>query len=83
MGRSKFIYTGPKITSWEDVPLIMDLSFAATLLDESLETLKRGARAGTFPAFKSAEKWKVEKTDLQNYIENNKVKPLGNTNETA
>ena len=62
-------------TSWDQVPLVMDLQVASIILNNSLEVLKRHARMGTFPAFKDNEKWKVTKDDLMAYIEQNKVKP--------
>lgn len=62
-------------TSWDQVPLVMDLQVAAIILSQSIETMKRRSRSGDFPAFKCGSDWKVTKDDLMAYIERNKVKP--------
>lgn len=62
-------------TSWDQVPLVMDLQVAAIILSQSIETMKKRSRAGDFPAFKCGSDWKVTKDDLMAYIESNKVKP--------
>lgn len=62
-------------TSWDQVPLVMDLKVAAVILDSSHEKLRYRSQIGQFPAFKCGDVWKVTKDDLMAYIESNKVKP--------
>lgn len=40
------------ITNWEDVPVYMDLSYAALLLGFKVKTIESKARAGEIPAAK-------------------------------
>lgn len=68
MVKKKFVY------NWEDVPVIIDLPYAAVLLGSSVDCLKRLSRNGIFPAFKHGGEWRVTKDDLLAYIENHKVK---------
>ena len=63
----------PKIiTSWDQIPLVMDLPLACVLLGKSYEGLKKSCQQGKFPAFKCGTEWRVLKDDLIAYIENNK-----------
>ena len=58
------------ITSWEQVPVVMDLPFAARILGQSVETLKKRSQRGELPgAFKAGRDWRVEKDALRKYIE--------------
>lgn len=59
------------ITSWDELPLIMDLPMVSMLLGEHPETLKTKSRKGEFPAFKEGKLWRVEKNALQRHIERN------------
>lgn len=68
MTRTKYVYR------WEDVPVIIDLPYAAVLLGSSVDSLKRLSRNGVFPAFKHGVEWRVAKADLEKYIEENKAK---------
>ena len=64
------------ITSWSDVPIIIDLPFASDLLGLTVAQLKKKSRNGTFPAFKIGERsWRVKKDDLLSWIDKHKVKP--------
>lgn len=61
------------ITSWEQVPVVMNLELACTILGRGYDALKKDAREGRFPAFKNgAKKWAVTKEDLLAYIERHK-----------
>ena len=62
-----------QITSWDDVPLIMDLNYVARLIQVTPEALKQRCLKGTFPGYKEGKLWRVSKTDLINHIEDNKV----------
>ena len=58
------------ITTWDELPIIMDLPLAARILGLVPDTLKKHAIAGTFPAFKPDNKsWRVTKEALMKYIE--------------
>ena len=60
------------ITSWEQVPIIMDLPLAAKILSKTYDNLVKRSKSGTFPAFKVGKEWRVTKDDLIKYIEDNK-----------
>jgi len=58
------------ITDWSQVPLIIDLPFAARILGRSVESLKKRAQRGELPgAFRDGRLWRVSKSQLQNYVE--------------
>lgn len=62
------------ITSWNDVPVVLDLPFAAELLGLSVYQLKKESRSGNFPAFKIGEKsWRVSKDDLIGWMDSKKI----------
>jgi len=46
----------------------MDLRFASLLLGQGVDSLKKRAQRGEFPAFKSGRDWRVTKDALINYI---------------
>lgn len=60
------------ITSWEQVPIIMDLPFVGKILGKTYDNLVKRSREGAFPAFKDGKEWRVTKDDLIRYIEENK-----------
>lgn len=63
------------ITSWNDVPIILDLPFAAELLGLSVDHLKKESRAFRFPAFKVGERsWRVRKDDLIEWMNAQKIR---------
>ncbi len=62
------------ITSWEQVPIVMDLTYACRILGKSYEHLKYRCRNNLFPGFKDGKEWRVTKDDLIRYIEENKNK---------
>lgn len=60
------------ITSWDQVPLIMDLPFVCRIIAKSYDRLVKLSQQGKFPAFKAGSEWRVTKDDLIRYIEENK-----------
>ena len=69
MARPKKAITPAQVTTWERIPVIFDLSFAACLIRMDQENLRKIARSGGFPAFKVGTKWRVRKTDLSEWID--------------
>ena len=61
------------ITDWNQVPVVMDLPFAARIMGKSPESLKARCIKGDFPAFKDGKLWYVEKAALRAYIDGNSV----------
>ena len=58
------------ITNWDQVPVVIDLPFAARILGQSIETLKKRSQRGELPgAFKAGREWRINKAALRNYIE--------------
>ncbi|TQI66227.1 helix-turn-helix domain-containing protein [Clostridium sp. KNHs216] len=60
-------------TAWERVPVVFDLPYAATLLNVSLDRIRKLAQRGEFPAFKIGKLWRVNKADMLDYIDRQKV----------
>ncbi|HBM76087.1 MAG TPA: DNA-binding protein [Clostridiaceae bacterium] len=61
-------------TNWQQIPVVMNLQTACTILGRSYDNLQKAAKDGTFPAFKNGErKWAVKKDDLLDYIEKQKT----------
>lgn len=56
------------VTSWDEVPIVMDLPFAARIVGQSAEYLKKRCQKGTFPGYKESEQWRVTKTALQRHL---------------
>jgi len=58
------------ITSWEQVPVVIDLPFASRILGQSIETLKKRSQRGELPgAFKAGREWRIAKNTFRDYIE--------------
>lgn len=57
------------VTSWERVPLVFSLAYAACLLDMYPENLRIMAKSGKFPAFKAGKNWKVEKEKMRAWLD--------------
>ena len=58
-------------TSWDEVPVLMDLVYAARLVGytpEYLQVLCKPGRKNRFPAGKIGNQWRVEKEALMNYL---------------
>lgn len=62
---------------WEDVPIIFDLAFAATLTGFSSERLRQLSRAGEFPARKigtgNHAVWRIDKDEFVSWWESKKI----------
>ncbi len=57
-----------KPTSWDDVPLVLNIQEVADLLGVHLNTIKKKV-GDEIPARKVGRSWRVSKSDLQRYIE--------------
>lgn len=57
-----------KITNWEQVPVIFDLSYAALLFGYTIDTLQKKAKKGEFPAHKKLGKWLVFKDEAEKWL---------------
>jgi excisionase family DNA binding protein len=58
------------VADWSDVPVIIDLPFAARLLGLSVECLKKKAQSQQLPgAIKIGKVWRIDKSALKSYIE--------------
>ena len=57
------------ITSWDEVPLVMDLPLAARIVGQNPEYLKKRAGRGGFPAYKEGGSWRVSKDALREHID--------------
>ena len=52
------------VTSWEEVPLMVDTGYIARLFGVCKETARRLCMTGELPAFKLCEQWYVSKEAL-------------------
>lgn len=57
------------VTSWEKVPVIFDIPYAACLLGINPETLRCMVKDGQLPAFKVGKKWKIKKEHFISWVE--------------
>lgn len=59
------------ISSWDELPLVLDLPLVAQILGFNLRTIQRKAQNSEIPAKKIFDKeWRVEKEELKKFIEN-------------
>lgn len=56
------------ITSWDEVPVIMDIPYAARLLGFTTDVLSRKCQKGEIPAHKIFNKWRIRKDELMQFI---------------
>jgi|LSQX01.3.fsa_nt_gb excisionase family DNA binding protein len=56
------------VTDWNDVPVLLDLPYAARIVGMSAEYIKRLSNAGKFPAVKVGNSWRVNRDDLMVYV---------------
>ena len=56
------------ITSWEQVPLILDLAQISMLLGIDNETARRKCVSGEIPAKKVGKFWRAEKNEIRRYL---------------
>lgn len=57
------------ITDWDSVPIVVDLAYVSSLLGVSNEYARRLVNNGTIKAFKVGKLWRINKTDLKNFVE--------------
>lgn len=58
---------GQYVTSWENVPVLVDLPFVAALFGVSHERARTLCTSGTIPAFKVGGMWRVNKRELMRF----------------
>ena len=56
-------------TTWDDVPIIIDLPYAAHLLGCSYEIARKMCQSGKLKAFKVGDMWRILKDDLVAYTQ--------------
>ena len=71
------------ITSWDDVPIGMDLPFAARIVGTTPEALVKRCQKGTFPGYKEGKLWRVEKDALREHIAVNMAASRNNADDIA
>lgn len=63
------------ITSWDPIPLIMDLPLAGQIVGLHPEYLRKLSNEGKFPAYKISENsWRIDKEDLRLWLESKKTR---------
>ena len=63
------------VTDWDDVPIIMDIPYAARIIGVTPESLVKRCQRGTFPAYHEGKLWRITKDALLRHIEVNSVMP--------
>lgn len=58
------------ITNWDDVPVIIDVPYAARLYGINADRACRLCRAGKLPAFKVGKLWRLRREDVIKDINN-------------
>lgn len=56
-------------TSWEDVPIILDIATAALILGMPYDSVRKHIRDGTIPASKIGKLWRITKEALKAFLE--------------
>jgi len=58
------------VTSWDEVPVVLDLPWACRILGKSYESLKKRAQDGKLPgAFKDGMEWRINREKFRAYCE--------------
>ena len=55
-------------TSWEDVPIILDIATSALILGIPYDSVRKLIREGTIPASKIGKLWRITKEALMEYL---------------
>ena len=55
-------------TSWDDVPIVMDVATAARILAVPYECLRMKVKRRELPAIKIGTLWRITKTSLMKYV---------------
>ena len=63
-------------TSWEDVPIVLDISTVAIILGMPYETVRKYVVKGVIPASKIGSLWRITKDSLMTYLDVQREKPL-------
>ena len=64
------------ITSWDEIPLILDIPLICRMLGRSYENVKKMCQRGQLPAFKVGKEWRFNKPTLLSWIEAQTDGPL-------
>lgn len=56
-------------TSWDDVPIILDVATVALILGMPYETVRKFVQNGIIPASKVGSLWRITKKSLMEYLE--------------
>ncbi len=60
--RTKFVY------SWDEVPVLIDVSYACIILGVTDDTVQKLLRSGKLKGFKIDRSWRIRKKDLMNFV---------------
>ncbi|MBR1433044.1 MAG: helix-turn-helix domain-containing protein [Ruminiclostridium sp.] len=63
-----FYHKNKLITSWSQVPVVMDLPMVCVILDVSPEQGRRLCAKGDIKAVKVGGVWRINKCDLMDYL---------------
>lgn len=63
MKRKEYVY------NWEEVPIIVDVAYVCILLGVTADTVQKLLRNGTLKGFKVGRDWRVKKSDIMAFFE--------------
>ena len=63
--------------NWDDLPLILGLTEISVLTGLGPERIRQLCAKGELPAFRVGKLWKVEKNDLKDWFDSQKVRNIG------
>lgn len=55
-------------TSWDDVPIILDVATVALILGMPYESVRKSVQNGIIPACKVGTLWRITKKSLMEYL---------------
>lgn len=56
------------ITNWDEVPVIIDIPYVASIIGMTYEYTRRMIMKGEIPAHKVGNSWRINKNELREYL---------------
>ena len=64
MGKTKAL----AFYSWKEVPVVINLAYAAVILNANPEVVRSYLSDGTLKGFKIGKEWRINKSDLMDFV---------------
>ena len=56
------------VRNWDEVPVVINLPYAAIILKTNPEVVRRYLSAGKLKGFKLGREWRINKSDLMQFV---------------